>query len=81
MKNKRTYEELVAENAILQNKLKEFKKQGENLFKAEEKAEESEDKFRALTEQAVEGISVADMDGNYVFVNFLNGCKCNIFYR
>ncbi len=31
--------------------------------------QESEAKFRMFTNQSVEGITVADMDGNYVFVN------------
>jgi PAS domain S-box-containing protein len=29
----------------------------------------SEEKFKAITNQATEGISLADMDGNYIFVN------------
>ncbi|MFK5854716.1 MAG: PAS domain S-box protein, partial [Bacteroidota bacterium] len=33
------------------------------------KIEESEARFRAISEQSTEGITVADKDGNYVFVN------------
>lgn len=33
------------------------------------KLEESEKNFRAISNQTTEGITVADMDGNYVFVN------------
>lgn len=33
------------------------------------KLEESEKKFKAISNQTTEGITVADMDGNYVFVN------------
>ena len=33
------------------------------------KIKESEEKFRAISNQTTEGITVADMDGNYVFVN------------
>lgn len=36
---------------------------------AEQALKESEYKFRAITNHATEGITVADMDGNYVFVN------------
>ncbi|RLD77855.1 MAG: hypothetical protein DRJ10_11255, partial [Bacteroidetes bacterium] len=38
-------------------------------LQAKEKAEEDEAIFSAITNQSVEGITVADMDGNYVFVN------------
>ncbi|MBT4076739.1 MAG: PAS domain S-box protein, partial [Gammaproteobacteria bacterium] len=39
------------------------------IKKAERKLIESEGKFKAITDQATEGITVADMDGNYMFVN------------
>lgn len=35
----------------------------------ENKLKESEEKFRAISNQTTEGITVADLDGNYVFVN------------
>ncbi len=37
--------------------------------RSELKLEESEANFRAFTNQSIEGISVADLDGNYIFVN------------
>lgn len=33
------------------------------------KLKDSEEKFRAISKQTTEGITVADMDGNYVYVN------------
>ena len=39
------------------------------LITAKERAEESEMRFKAISEQALEGIALANMDGNYVFVN------------
>ncbi len=47
----------------------ERKKKEKELIEAKEKAEENEIRFKAITENAMEGISLADMDGNYVFVN------------
>lgn len=41
----------------------------EAIISAKELAEEGERKFKAFTNQATEGITVADMEGNYVFVN------------
>lgn len=41
----------------------------EEIISAKEKAEEGERKFKAFTNQALDGITVADLDGNYVFVN------------
>ncbi len=37
--------------------------------KAEEAIRESEERFRSITDQSGEGITVADTDGNYTFVN------------
>lgn len=39
------------------------------LIKIKDKAQENEEKFRAITTQATEGITVADLKGNYTFVN------------
>ena len=41
----------------------------QELVKAKEKAEESEMRFRTIAEQTTEGITVADLEGNYVYVN------------
>lgn len=47
----------------------EYKVQNEELFKAKKASEKSEEWFRAISEQAVEGITIADVEGRYVFVN------------
>jgi len=45
-------------------------KQFENELRlAKEKAEDTEAQFRAISEQSAEGITVADLDGKYIFVN------------
>jgi len=41
----------------------------EKLISLKEKSEQSESKFKAITNQSTEGITVADADGNYTFVN------------
>ena len=41
----------------------------EALISVKAKIEESEIRFKAITNQATEGISLSDMDGNYKFVN------------
>jgi diguanylate cyclase (GGDEF)-like protein/PAS domain S-box-containing protein len=48
---------------------RERKQAEDELIKAKEKAEGSEEKFKAITNQATEGIALSDLDGNYVFVN------------
>ena len=47
----------------------ERKRAEEKLIILKEKAEQSERKFEAITNQSTEGITVADTDGNYTFVN------------
>jgi diguanylate cyclase (GGDEF)-like protein/PAS domain S-box-containing protein len=47
----------------------ERKQTEEKLIFLKEKAEQSERKFEAITNQSTEGITVADTDGNYTFVN------------
>ncbi|MDP4264942.1 MAG: PAS domain S-box protein [Bacteroidota bacterium] len=47
----------------------ERKKMEDELFKSKLIIEESESKFKAITNQATEGIALADTDGNYKFVN------------
>ncbi len=39
------------------------------LISAKEKAEENELRFKAISEQSMDGISLTDIKGNYVFVN------------
>nr|WP_320023123.1 PAS domain S-box protein [uncultured Draconibacterium sp.] len=39
------------------------------LIKAKEKAENSEIRFKAISEQAMDGIALTDLEANYVFVN------------
>lgn len=47
----------------------EYQCQNEELLESIEKHKEAEDKFKVITEQAGDGITVADLEGNYVFVN------------
>jgi hypothetical protein len=47
----------------------ESKKAEEELYNSKLKIEESEIKFKSITNQSIEGISVTDMNGNYKFVN------------
>ncbi len=47
----------------------ERKRAEEELFIAKMKIEESETKFKAITNQATEGIALSDLEGNYKFVN------------
>ena len=47
----------------------ERKQAEKELIAAKEKAEATEMRFRAIIEQAVEGITIADVNGNYVLVN------------
>ena len=39
------------------------------IIRAKEKAEESEIRFKAISEQAMDSIALTDLSGNYVFVN------------
>lgn len=39
------------------------------IVAAKEKAEESELRFKAITEKAMDGIALTDIQGNYIFVN------------
>jgi len=45
------------------------KQQTRSLVIAKENVEKSEEMFRAIAEQTTEGITLADVDGNYVYVN------------
>jgi PAS domain S-box-containing protein len=46
-----------------------FKQVELELIKAKERAEANEIRFKAISEQAMDGISLADLDGNFVYVN------------
>ena len=46
-----------------------LKEKNEAIIEAQKKAERSEAIFSAITHQSNEGITVADLDGNYIFVN------------
>ncbi|HET6557362.1 MAG TPA: PAS domain S-box protein, partial [Prolixibacteraceae bacterium] len=39
------------------------------MIHAKEKIEESEIRFKAISEQAMDGITLADLDGNFIFAN------------
>ncbi len=45
------------------------KKMENKLLTLKSKAEENEEKFKSITNQSTEGITVADLAGNYIYVN------------
>jgi len=47
----------------------EYQAQNEIISKAKTQIERSEQKFKTFTNQSADGITVADLEGNYVFVN------------
>ncbi|MEA2042940.1 MAG: PAS domain S-box protein [Bacteroidota bacterium] len=59
--------------AALNNELRalneECRVKNEELLLANRKLEESSEMFEAFAKQSIEGITVADLEGNYVFVN------------
>lgn len=56
-------------NCAIARDITERKKSEQELINAKVKAEENEKKFSAITNQASEGIALADLNGNYVYVN------------
>ncbi len=58
---------------VIQN-ITELKAKEKELIEAKERAEANETRFRAITEQAMDGITLADVNGQFVFANqaFLN---------
>jgi len=62
-------EEYLAQNEELKDSFNQIQNINTNLLEAKEEAEENEKKFKAITNQSTEGITVADIDGDYVFVN------------
>lgn len=61
-------DEVVKITSIVRD-ITERLKMEEDLVAAKELAEEGERKFKSFTNQATEGITVADLEGNYIFVN------------
>ena len=47
----------------------ERKKMEADLLAEKERAENNEERIKAITNQAYEGVTLTDMDGNYIFVN------------
>ncbi len=62
-------EELAASEEEIRLTNEEIRAINEDLLLAKEKTEKSEKRFRAIAEQATEGITLANLEGNYVFVN------------
>ena len=54
---------------VLEQKIKELEKSRFRHKQREEELPDSETLFRAITNQSGEGISLADAEGHYVFVN------------
>ena len=66
--NRATYKGQDVVIAFATNITERYKSE-QKIIDAKEHAEEEERKFRTFTSQASDGITVADLDGNYVFVN------------
>ena len=66
---KQAEDEIRAANEELRATTDALKESNTELNISFRKAKENEERFRAFSEQASEGITVADMEGNYVFVN------------
>ncbi len=60
----KTYQIVTVIHDVTESKKFEFE-----LIAAKEKAEESETRFKAISEQAMDGIALSDLKGNYIFVN------------
>ena len=65
----KTQQELLAENESLKSKIASLQKSNIKLKEYAELIEESEQQFKAFANQTSEGITVADLEGNYVYVN------------
>jgi PAS domain S-box-containing protein len=63
------YDGKVTRLLVVSSNITERKKTNEALLLSQRKIQESESKFRAITEQALEAITIADLEGNYTFVN------------
>ncbi|MEN8119949.1 MAG: PAS domain-containing sensor histidine kinase [Bacteroidota bacterium] len=68
-KQKHAEDEIRATNEELTATMDALKESNAELSISLRKASENEERFKAFSEQASEGITVADMKGNYVFVN------------
>jgi len=62
-------DEIVTGASALSMDITERKQAEEELIKAKEKAEENETRFKAISEEAMDGIALTDINGNYVFIN------------
>ncbi|MCK5649046.1 MAG: EAL domain-containing protein [Gammaproteobacteria bacterium] len=60
--------EIIKLRGVIQD-ITERKQAEQRLISQKAETERSESKFKAITEQAIEGITVADLEGNYTFVN------------
>ncbi len=65
----RNLEEIIIGAMSLGHDITERKQTEQELINAKKSVEESERKFKAIANQATEGIALADNDGHYVFVN------------
>ncbi len=60
----KTYKIVTVIHDVTENKKSELE-----IIAAKEQAEENGIRFKAISEQAMDGIALADMKGNYIFVN------------
>ncbi len=65
----KSQKELLEENESLKSKIASLQKSNFKLKEYAKLIEESEKQFKAFANQTTEGVTVADLDGNYVYVN------------
>ena len=65
----KSQKELLEENKSLKSEIALLQKSNTKLKEYAELIEESEQQFKAFANQTAEGITVADLEGNYVYVN------------
>jgi len=72
----RTYQELIAENAFLNQKIQELEQSKADRKRTEEALKQSEEKYRTILDEIEDGYQEVDLAGNFTFCN---DSFCKIF--